>query len=64
MLKSALVWTNPKGRELIRVLEGGDDATIIPMTCNEADLRELAKAANEAADQIRAFREDRNGKAD
>jgi hypothetical protein len=61
MLKSALVWTTPKGRELLRLIEGGSEASIIPMTCNEADLRELAKAASEAADQIASFRSDRDG---
>jgi len=47
---------------LVRLIEGGSEATIIPMTFNEADLRELAKAAAEAADQLASFRSDRDGR--
>jgi hypothetical protein len=62
MLKSALIWTTSKGRELLRLVEGGNEVTIIPMTCNEADLREMAKAAAEAADQLASFRSDGDGR--
>ena len=62
MLKSALIWTTAKGRELLRLVEGGNEVAIIPMTCNEADLRELAKAAAEAADQLASFRSDGDGR--
>ena len=62
MLNSALIWTTSKGRELLRLVEGGSEVTIIPMTCNEADLRELAKSADEAADQLASFRSDGDGR--
>ena len=58
MLKSALVWTTPTGRELLRLVEGSDEAYIVPMTLKEADLRELAKACGEAAEQIAGFKAD------
>jgi hypothetical protein len=61
MLRSALIWTTSKGRELLRLVEGGNAVTI-PMTCNEADLRELAKAAGEAADQLASFQGDDDGR--
>jgi hypothetical protein len=62
MLKSALIWTTSNGRELLRLVEGGNEVTIIPLTFNESDLRELAKAAAEAADQLASYRSDGNGR--
>jgi hypothetical protein len=58
-LKSELVWESEKGnRNLIRLKEGGQIATVIISDASEDELRELAKAAVEAADQIRGFRQD------
>lgn len=57
-LKSALVWQSPKGRDLIRVMEGGNDATVTIGVASEDELRSLAAACIEAADQIHAYAND------
>lgn len=57
-LKSALIWTTDRGRELIRLREGAADAAVLVCDCDPATLRELAKAATEAAEQIEAFAAD------
>jgi hypothetical protein len=57
-LKSALVWTTPLGRDLIRLDEGGKDATVAIGVASQADLRALAAAALEAADQMQAYATD------
>lgn len=57
-LKSALVWTTPTGRDLIRLDEGGKDAVVAIGVASEAELRALAAACLEAADQMQAYATD------
>jgi hypothetical protein len=57
-LKSALTWQTGSGRELVRLDEGANKATVIVSVCDEAELRALAQAALEAADQIAGFKAD------
>lgn len=58
-LKSSLAWQNAKGRELVRLDEGADQAQVIAATCSESDLRALSQACLEAADQIAGFKADK-----
>lgn len=54
-VRSALTWTTVKNRELIRVDEGAAQASVLACTCGADDLRALAAACLEAAEQIDAF---------
>lgn len=56
-LTSALTWRTAKGRELARLEEGAEQAEVIASKCSEEDLRALAQACIEAADQIKSYRE-------
>jgi hypothetical protein len=55
---SALTWKTAKGRELIRLDESADAAEVVIGRSSEDELRALAQAALEAADQIAAGRMD------
>lgn len=58
-LKSSLLWQTDKGnRDLIRVNEGATTAVVIASECDAPTLRELAKAATEAAEQLEGFAAD------
>lgn len=53
---TAVNWHTTKGRELLRLVTGAEQAEVIAAKCGEADLRALAAACLEAADQIAASR--------
>jgi hypothetical protein len=57
-IKSSLLWETATGRAMIRLNEGGKCATVLISESDPAELRELAKAALEAADQIDGFAAD------
>lgn len=56
-LVSALTWRTTKGRELVRLEEGADAAEVVIGRSGEEELRALADAAIQAADQIAAYRQ-------
>jgi hypothetical protein len=57
-LVSSLLWQTETKRGLIRLNEGATTAGVLVGDCNAAELRELSKAALEAAEQLDGFAAD------